>query len=221
MYFVCGFFFFKWWCWRAVLSPCVIGLHAFYTTIKNITLLTGVRVTMQLSSHSDLTTKPPWLWKDKASWLLQEGSPLPPALLQVLLEMGVALLCHFFLQSTLEMKVEGVHSPASFSFSPSARVCGGYVRVSTPCASHFFWGMVYYWISQCDRSECFCSCFAKHMRYPYRFSLGIFFACNPLDSWELRLLYHMALSQEVCISWGTLLLQVSPSVPRWRTCCHW
>lgn len=214
------FFFFKRWCWRAVLSPCVIGLHAFYTTVKNITLLTGVRVTMQLSSHSDLTTKPPWLWKDKALWLLQEGSPLPPALLQVLLEMGVALLCHFFLQSMLEMKVEGVHSPASFSFSPSGRVWGICVGVYPLCFTFLLrYGLLLdfsVW-----QKWMFLLLFCQTMRYPYRFSLGIFFACNLLDSWELRLLYHMALSQEVCISWGTLFLQVSPSVPRWRTCCHW
>lgn len=48
-------------------------LHAwmcFYTTIQSITLLTGVRVTVHLSSRLDTITKPPWLWKGKALWLL-------------------------------------------------------------------------------------------------------------------------------------------------------
>ena len=50
--------------------------------------------------------------------------------------MEAALLCHFFLQSTLEMKAEGVHSPASFSFSPSARVCGGDMYGCLPLVLH-------------------------------------------------------------------------------------
>lgn len=36
---------------------------------------------------------------------------------------GTALLCHFFLQSALEMKAGSVHTTASFSFSPLAHMC--------------------------------------------------------------------------------------------------
>lgn len=68
-----------------------------------------------------------------------EGRSPPLALLQVLLETGAALPWHFFLQSVLEVKAEGVHSAASFSSSPSARVCMWDTDVCLPLgASHFF-----------------------------------------------------------------------------------